>query len=172
MELLLEAQADLTATDGDGDTALDNAWKAGRSDVVEAIQREERRRNVLRDGEEKARAAEAAAAAGASVREASHGGDKGEVAAEEEEEDSVHPSLNACRRAAIAVSNESEEAAEAWLDEHIDDDGQSPYSDHIYTHEGALCYLPFATLLCYPWICYPYPCVPPLPPFRLLVHRH
>ena len=33
-----------------------------------------------------------------------------------------HPSLNACRRAAIAVSNESKEAAEAWLDEHIDDD--------------------------------------------------
>jgi glutathione peroxidase len=32
-----------------------------------------------------------------------------------------HPSLNACRRAAIAVDNRSSEEAGAWLDEHIDD---------------------------------------------------
>jgi len=34
----------------------------------------------------------------------------------------LSPSQNACRRAAIAVSNGSPEAAEDWLDEHIDDD--------------------------------------------------
>ena len=32
-----------------------------------------------------------------------------------------HPSVNACRRAAIAVDNRSAEEAGAWLDEHIDD---------------------------------------------------
>ena len=49
VQLLLDAQADLSATDADGDTALDNAWKAGRQDVVEAIRREEQRRSTAGD---------------------------------------------------------------------------------------------------------------------------
>ena len=52
VELLLEAKADLTPTDGDGDTALENAWKAGRKEVVEALQQEERRRRAERRGGE------------------------------------------------------------------------------------------------------------------------
>ena len=59
MQLLLDAQADLSATDADGDEALDNAWKAGRQDVVEAIRREEQRRSALREKEKAATAAEA-----------------------------------------------------------------------------------------------------------------
>ena len=45
VEVLLSARADLSAADSDG-TALDNAWKQRRHDIVEVLQREERRRGA------------------------------------------------------------------------------------------------------------------------------
>jgi hypothetical protein len=116
VRLLLEAQADLTCTDGDGDTAATNARKAGRLDVVELLHQEERRRIDI--GRQKPGESEVGATARAS------GSSGTEVAATTEAVEAPpdgHPSLNACRRAAIAVDNRSAEEAEAWLDEHIDD---------------------------------------------------
>ena len=116
MRLLLEAQADLTCTDGDGDTAATNARKAGRLDVVELLHQEERRRIDI--GRQKPAESEVGSTARASWSSGT------EVAATTEAVEAPpdgHPSLNACRRAAIAVDNRSAEEAEAWLDEHIDD---------------------------------------------------
>jgi hypothetical protein len=116
VRLLLEAQADLTCTDGDGDTAATNARKAGRLDVVELLHQEERRRIDI--GRQKPAESEVGSTARASWSSGT------EVAATTEAVEAPpdgHPSLNACRRAAIAVDNRSAEEAEAWLDEHIDD---------------------------------------------------
>ena len=122
MRLLLEGQADLTCTDGDGDTAATNARKAGRLDVVELLHQEERRRIDIerqkRGESEVGATAHLVATARASW---SHGTEADAATEAVEAPPDGHPSLNACRRAAIAVDNRSAEEAEAWLDEHIDD---------------------------------------------------
>ena len=122
MRLLLEGQADLTCTDGDGDTAATNARKAGRLDVVELLHQEERRRIDIerqkRGESEVGATAHLVATARASW---SHATEADAATEAVEAPPDGHPSLNACRRAAIAVDNRSAEEAEAWLDEHIDD---------------------------------------------------
>ena len=122
VRLLLEGQADLTCTDGDGDTAATNARKAGRLDVVELLHQEERRRIDIerqkRGESEVGATAHLVATARASW---SHGTEADAATEAVEAPPDGHPSLNACRRAAIAVDNRSAEEAEAWLDEHIDD---------------------------------------------------
>ena len=106
----------MTCTDGDGDTAATNARKAGRLDVVELLHQEERRRIDI--GRQKPGESEVGATARASW---SCGTEAAAATEAVEAPPDGHPSLNACRRAAIAVDNRSAEEAEAWLDEHIDD---------------------------------------------------